>query len=100
MAARQWTEEQRKQKSLKIKQWQQWQNCTKAKTIEGKAKASRNAYKGGFRNSLKTSINYCVMQNCCLKVWVSQLQKKYINHILMLIQFGEINKKIKAKVTY
>ena len=40
------------------------------------------------------------MQNCCLKVWVSQLQKKYINNILMLIQFGEINKKIKAKVTY
>ena len=53
MAARQWTEEQRKQKSLKIKQWQQWQNCTKAKTIEGKAKASRNAYRGGVRQQLK-----------------------------------------------
>ena len=53
MAARQWTIEQRKQQSLKIKEWQPWQHSTGAKTIEGKAKASRNAYKGGFRQQLK-----------------------------------------------
>ena len=33
---------------LKIAQWQPWQHITGAKTIEGKAKASRNAYKGGI----------------------------------------------------
>ena len=53
MAARQWTEEQRKQQSLKIRQWQPWQHSTGATTIEGKAKASRNAYKGGVRQQLK-----------------------------------------------
>ena len=52
MAARQWTTEQRKQQSLKIKQWQPWQHSTGAKTIEGKAKASRNAFKGGFKKQL------------------------------------------------
>ena len=56
MAVRKWTVEQRKQQSLKIRQWQPWQNSTGAKTVEGKAKASRNAFKGGFRLQLK-SIN-------------------------------------------
>ena len=52
MAARQWTAEQRKQQSLKIRQWQPWQDSTGAKTVEGKAKASRNAFKGGFKKQL------------------------------------------------
>ena len=53
MAARQWTLEQRKQQSLKIKQWQPWQHSTGANTMEGKAKSSRNAYKGSIRQQLK-----------------------------------------------
>ena len=53
MAARQWTIEQRKQQSLKIAQWQPWQHSTGAKTPEGKAIASQNAFKGGFRQQLK-----------------------------------------------
>ena len=53
MAARQWTAEQRKQQSLKIRQWQPWQDSTGAKTVEGKAKASRNAFKGGFKKQLR-----------------------------------------------
>ena len=53
MAARQWTLEQRKQQSLKIAQWQPWQHSTGAKTIEGKVKASSNAYRGGVRQQLK-----------------------------------------------
>ena len=53
MAARQWTIEQRKQQSLKIKQWQPWQHSTGAKTIEGKAISSQNAFKSGFRQQLK-----------------------------------------------
>ena len=53
MAARQWTLEQRKQQSLKIRQWQPWQQSTGAITHEGKAIASQNAYKGGARQQLK-----------------------------------------------
>ncbi len=53
MAARKWTEDQRKQQSQKIRQWQPWQHSTGAKTIAGKAIASRNAFKGGFRQQLK-----------------------------------------------
>ena len=53
MAVSEWTLELRKQQSLKIKQWQPWQHSTGAKTIEGKAKASRNAYKGGERQQIK-----------------------------------------------
>ena len=53
MAARQWTLEQRKQQALKIAQWQPWQHSTGAKTVEGKASASRNAYKGGIRQQIK-----------------------------------------------
>lgn len=39
MAARKGTAEQRKEQSLKIKQWQPWQHSTGAKTVEGKARA-------------------------------------------------------------
>lgn len=52
MAARQWTAEQRAEQSLKIRQWQPWANSTGARTAAGKAKASRNAYKGGERSLL------------------------------------------------
>lgn len=53
MAARKWTEEQRKQQSQKIRQWQPWKHSTGAKTTEGKAKSSRNAFKGGLMQKIK-----------------------------------------------
>ena len=53
MAARKWTEEQRKQQSLKIRQWQPWQHSTGAKTTEGKAASSRNAFTGGLMQNIK-----------------------------------------------
>ena len=53
MAARQWTLEQRKQQSELIRQWQPWNRSTGAKTTEGKAISSRNAFKGGFARELK-----------------------------------------------
>lgn len=53
MAARHWTPEQRAQQSAKIKQWQPWTKSTGAKTQEGKAKSSRNAFKGGGYRLLK-----------------------------------------------
>lgn len=53
MAARKWTAEQRKQQSQKIGQWQPWQHSTGAKTAEGKARSSRNAYKGSLMQKIK-----------------------------------------------
>ena len=50
---RHWTATERQQQAQLIKQWQPWQHSTGARTIEGKAKASRNAFKGGFRQQLK-----------------------------------------------
>ena len=57
MAARQWTIEHRKHQPLEIAQWQPWQHSLGAKTIEGKAKASRNAYKGGGARQQLKEIN-------------------------------------------
>lgn len=51
--ARQWTTEQRAQQSEKIKQWKPWEKSTGAKTFEGKAISSRNAFKGGIRAMLR-----------------------------------------------
>lgn len=48
-----WTPERRAQQSQKIRQWQPWANSTGAKTAEGKAIASRNAYKGGQRTLMR-----------------------------------------------
>ena len=56
MAARHWTAEQRAQQSAKIRQWQPWNKSTGARTPEGKAGkaiASHNAFKGGFRALLR-----------------------------------------------
>ncbi|MGZ3767110.1 MAG: hypothetical protein ACXVA2_20775 [Mucilaginibacter sp.] len=47
MAARKWTPEQRAAQSKAIYAWQPWQYSTGAKTAEGKASVSRNAYRGG-----------------------------------------------------
>ena len=52
MAARQWTVEQRAQQSVKIRQWRPWVNSTGARTAEGKAVSSRNAYRGAERSLL------------------------------------------------
>ena len=48
-----WTTERRQRQAQLIKQWQPWQHSTGARTLEGKAIASHNAFKGGFRQQLK-----------------------------------------------
>ena len=53
MAARKWTPEQRAQQSLKIRQWQPWLHSTGARTVEGKAISSRNAFTGGLIQNIK-----------------------------------------------
>lgn len=49
MAARKWTKEQRAAQSAAIRTWQPWQHSTGAKSVEGKAIVSGNAYRGGMR---------------------------------------------------
>ena len=42
-----WTQERKDKMRLQIQRWKPWEKSTGAKTVEGKAKSSRNAYKNG-----------------------------------------------------
>ena len=42
-----WTPERRARQAALIRTWKPWQQATGPRTPDGKAKASRNAYKGG-----------------------------------------------------
>ena len=42
-----WSPERRKKQSQAIRQWKPWNQSTGAKSLEGKAVVSRNAWKGG-----------------------------------------------------
>ena len=44
---RSWTPEQRQRQRELIQRWKPWEKSTGAKTVEGKAKSSRNATKDG-----------------------------------------------------
>ena len=50
---RHWTAAERQRQAELIRQWQPWQHSTGARTLEGKAIASHNAFKGGFKQQLK-----------------------------------------------
>ena len=53
MAARNWTPEQRQQQADRIRAWSPWRQSTGPRTAEGRATASRNAWKGGTREALR-----------------------------------------------
>jgi hypothetical protein len=53
MAARNWTPEQRRQQAEKIRAWSPWAKATGPRSDEGKARASRNAWMGGCRITLR-----------------------------------------------
>lgn len=53
-----WTTERRQRQAQQIKQWQPWKHSTGARTAEGKAKVSRNAFKGGYRVMLQDAARY------------------------------------------
>jgi hypothetical protein len=65
--ARHWTPEQRAQQSAKIRQWQPWTRSTGARTPEGKAVSSRNAYRGGLRAGLRDMCKVLRAQRDMLK---------------------------------
>ena len=48
-----WTPERRARQAEAIKQWQPWKLSTGPQTPDGKASASRNAWKGGARPMLR-----------------------------------------------
>jgi hypothetical protein len=48
-----WTPERRAKQRIAIQRWQPWQYSTGAKTMEGKRRVSRNAYKGGVKPQLR-----------------------------------------------
>ncbi len=48
--ARNWTPEERKKQSEKIREWKPWQQSTGPRTREGQGIAAQNAYDHGFRS--------------------------------------------------
>lgn len=48
-----WTPEHRRLRAELIRKWRPWEKSTGPTTPEGKAKVSRNAYKGGTRELLR-----------------------------------------------
>lgn len=48
-----WTPERRARQAELIRTWQPWTRSTGPRTPEGKAKASRNAWKGGHWQQIK-----------------------------------------------
>lgn len=53
MAARSWTQEQRERQREAIRSWKPWEQSTGPKSPEGKARVSRNGWKGGARKMLR-----------------------------------------------
>jgi hypothetical protein len=48
-----WTPERRARAADAIRHWKPWERSTGPRTPDGKAKSSRNAWKGGFRAQLR-----------------------------------------------
>ena len=51
-----WTPQRKTKQAIAIQRWKPWQKATGPKSPEGKAKVSRNAFKGGQRPLLRQSI--------------------------------------------
>jgi hypothetical protein len=49
-----WSPERCKRQAEQIKRWQPWGKSTGPRTPQGKARVAGNAYKGGFREQLRT----------------------------------------------
>ena len=47
-----WTSERRARQAERIRQWKPWERSTGPRTPAGKAKAARNAWKGGLWREL------------------------------------------------
>jgi hypothetical protein len=48
-----WTAERRARQAALIRTWRPWEQSTGPRTDEGKARAARNAFKGGHRAAVR-----------------------------------------------
>lgn len=48
-----WTPERRARQAALIREWKPWERSTGPRTAEGKARAARNPFKGGYRQRLR-----------------------------------------------
>ncbi|MGO4336026.1 hypothetical protein AB4037_14050 [Labrys sp. KB_33_2] len=48
-----WTDARRARMSAMIREWKPWTRSTGPKTLAGKAKVSKNGYRGGFREVVR-----------------------------------------------
>lgn len=48
-----WTSEQRQQQAEAIQRWKPWQRSTGPRTVVGKARSARNAFRGGERQRVR-----------------------------------------------
>jgi len=48
-----WTPDRRRRQSLLIHRWRPWERSTGPRTVMGKARVARNAYKGGMRPQVR-----------------------------------------------
>lgn len=48
-----WSPERRQRQSLLIRQWKPWAKSTGPRSLDGKERVSRNAWKGGHRPELR-----------------------------------------------
>jgi hypothetical protein len=53
-----WTPERRKRQAELIRTWRPWDHSTGPRSPEGKARASRNGWKGGVRELLRELARY------------------------------------------
>jgi hypothetical protein len=48
-----WTPERRAAQSTEIKNWRPWEHSSGPRTADGKARSSRNAWRGGHRRQVR-----------------------------------------------
>jgi hypothetical protein len=51
-----WTQDRRERQAAAIQRWSPWKQATGPRTPAGKARSSRNAFKGGRRAALRAEV--------------------------------------------
>lgn len=59
-----WTDERRQRQAALIRRWQPWQRSTGPRTADGKARASRNAFKNSPREKLREIARFVAEMKC------------------------------------
>jgi hypothetical protein len=75
-----WTTERRAKQSQAIRQWKPWAKSTGAKSPEGKAVVSRNAFKGGHRSYMRQISSGLKMEFNCIKNLVNKYKIAVTQH--------------------